>query len=260
MQVLGLNGNFISEPGLRRIARSVISGKASGLLHLESHANDVPPEDEWKEFIADLEAKEPDTGDWKEKLEVAKERNKTVLKETRLAALGLLAKGRVLFGGNVREPAVDVGAIRKRVEDLDTRQASYSSDRPSPFEASRFPFLHLPIELQVHILRCSLLLRPSTVAHLYPSLDGKTPSPSTSPVLSSPLTEHQFLNLLAHCASSATLQTEIRISEAGGRVPSLKHAHGWRQDSFAETGSAESGTAWEDWVLRKTECDRFARP
>ncbi|ORY92765.1 hypothetical protein BCR35DRAFT_298285 [Leucosporidium creatinivorum] len=269
LQVLCINGNSIGVAGLRRIARSVISGKASSLLHLESHANEPTEEqEEWKEVNEALEAEETeeDREGWKERLEVAKERNKVVLKETRLAALGLLAKGRVLFGGNPREPEVDAGAIRRGVEELDTRENPYAPKTlSSSLSSSAFPFLRLPIELQVHVLRCSLLLKPSQTAHLYQPISSTSSllpplSPST---LSSPLTEHQFLNLLAHCASSSTLGIEMRIAAAGGRVPSLKQSTGWRQDSWTEAGGgasgSASGSAWEDWVLRKTECDRFAR-
>lgn len=269
--MLCINGNTIGEAGLRRIARSVISGKASSLIHLESHANDEVDEEEWGEVVAALEAEESegDRSGWKESLEQAKERNKKVLKETRLAALGLLAKGRVLFGGNPHEPEVDARAIRRGVEALDTRDDPYAPNgRPSSssLNDTPFPFLRLPIELQVHVLRCSLLLNPSTTAHLYPPLNDSRHSASPSSAraaLASPLTEHQFLNLLAHCASSASLQIELRIAEAGGRVASLKDKHGRQEDSWAEPGlsgaGSGSGTAWEDWVLRKVECDRFAR-
>lgn len=205
---------------------------------------------------------EEDRDGWKERLEVAKERNKTVLKETRLAALGLLAKGRVLFGRNPREPEVDAGTIRRGVEGLDTREDPYALKTFPSLSTSAFPFLRLPIELQVHILRCSLLLYPSHAAHLYQQpLSSHNPSPPlpSLEILSSPLTEHQFLNLLAHCASSSTLGIEMRIAAAGDRVPSLKQSTGWRQDSWAGERASGSGSAWEDWVLRKTECDRFAR-
>lgn len=256
LQVLCINGNSIGISGLRRIARSVISGKASSILHLESHANEPTEEqEEWKEVNEALAAQETeeDRKEWKERLEVAKERNKTVLKETRLAALGLLAKGRVLFGGNPREAEVDAGAIRRGVEGLDIREDPYAFGSFPSLSSAAFPFLRLPIELQVHILRCSLFLHPSHTAHLYRPLSSTEPVLSSPETLSSPLTEHQFLNLLAHCASSSTLGLEMRIAAAGGRVPSLKQS---RQDSWA--GEA-SGSAWEDWVLRKTECDRFAR-
>lgn len=255
LQVLGINGNSISDAGLRRIASSVISGKASSLIHLECHASDEAGE-EWKEVVAGLSVGGQESENWEEQLEVVKERNKTVLKETRLAALGLLAKGRVLFGGNPHEPPIDAGAIRRGVEHLDPRDDLSSAPKRTNFGSSHFPFLHLPIELQVHILRCSLLLKPSSVAHLYPALDSRS-APSSTLTLSSPLTEHQFLNVLAHCASSVTLGTEMRISEAGGRVASLKHGWG-QQDSW--TGAESGGTGWEEWVLRKTECDRFVRP
>lgn len=264
LQVLCINGNSIGSAGLRRIARSVTSGKASSLLHLEAHANESTEEQkEWKEVTDALEAAETeeDLEGWKERLELAKERNKTVLKETRLAALGLLAKGRILFGGNPREPEVDAGAIRRGVEDLDTREDPYSTKSPSSLPNSAFPFLRLPIELQVHVLRCCLYLRPSHAAHLYHPLSSNSASPllPSPETLSSPLTEHQFLNLLAYCASSSTLSIEIRIAAAGGRVPHLKQSKGWQQDQWAGEEASGSGSAWEDWVLRKTECDRFAR-
>ncbi|GAA5843576.1 hypothetical protein JCM11251_007121 [Rhodosporidiobolus azoricus] len=242
-QALSLNACALGQAGVRRIAQAVISGKASSLLHLEVLANEDGDDEQWAEVNSTLIAQEQDGAgeDWKEQLEMAKKRNTRVFEETRSAALGLLAKTRVLLGGNAQE-----------------------GESGSPHV---FPFLRLPIELQVHILRCSLLLKPSRQAHLYPPLSSSSSTtllPSDDNALSSPLTEGQFLRLIAHCASRSTLETERRIASAhdAGQVPSLNQQIGGlpsRGDAEREKPSKNAGDGWEDWVLRTTGCDRFER-
>ncbi|KAM0787745.1 hypothetical protein ACM66B_003802 [Microbotryomycetes sp. NB124-2] len=284
LQVLGLNANHIGSNGVRRIAESVISGRASSLVHLECLANDATPplrngstehdEDDDDYFV-------DSTTDWRSELDAAQRRNKIVLRETRTAALSALAAGRVLFGGNAREG-----------QNTDERA---------------FPFTRLPVELRVHVLRCLVLLRPSLYALTYPPLSsGRVLSSTTSASQglqpSSPLTERQFLLLLEHCASPSSLATEIRITNLTGKVPSLKQTlhYGyssstpisnyatddeilrsksrpgeWDEWTSSEAGdkldaAAAAGThtrgdgiqdagGWEEWFLRKIECDRFAR-
>lgn len=277
LQAFCANGNFISSPGLRRIAHAVISGRCSGLLLLESLANEEGEEGEaevWKDEIARLDEGEEEVEGWSSRLAKATERNKRVFKETRLAALGLLARARVLFAGNPHEPAVDVAEIRRGVEVmLASSQDLFLQSPPPP--SGTFPFLRLPIEIQVHVLRASLLLTPSREAHLYPPLSAASSSTSPPPnhdttLLSSPLTESQFLRLLSHAASRSTLATEIQIARAeaaGGasRVASLNGFQNGRKENFgaksdeAKAGSAGGGLGWEEWVLRETGCDRFQR-
>ncbi|GAA5928342.1 uncharacterized protein JCM15063_003855 [Sporobolomyces koalae] len=257
LQVLAVNGCNLSNAGVRRIARAVISGKASSLIHLECLANTEDEPMLWQEVTSALEAGEgeEDRIGWKERLEAAKERNKQVYKETRLAALSLVSAARILFGGNAREAGVDVSEI---VKGVDSRRPQ-EQDVSQPFPPTPFPFLRLPIELQVHVLRCLALLRPSRVAHLYPPLDPTLPHRLVEPgTLSSPLTESQFLRILSHCAQRSTMTIERRIAEAqeAGAVPSLKNV-GARPAWAVQ--SEPGGEGWEDWFLRSTGCDRFER-
>lgn len=258
LQVLCLNGNKIGSAGLRRIARSV--GKAcTGLLHLEMFANEDEDEEEldplrWREVEKALEEQESeeDVEGWKERLEIAKGRNKTVFRETRLAALGLLARARVLFAGNPREADVDVEAIRRQVETLSNPDQS-----PSPPSLRPFPFLSLPIEIQVHVLRCSVLLSPSSTAHLY------SPPTSNPPTSSSPLTEPQFLRVLSHAADRTTLAREANLLRAqlAGTVPSIApKLDTWEYKDGRSLGVVDREEAvWEEWMLKSTGCDRFER-
>ncbi|KAK4046780.1 hypothetical protein OIO90_006446 [Microbotryomycetes sp. JL221] len=292
LQILGLNANQLGTRGTTKIAKSVISGQASSLIHLECLANETETTEE-DQNVADEQASSNLQDDldlqifekgWRPLLETAQKRNKIVLRETRTAALANLAVGRVLFGGNARENVPD-------------------QER----ETGQFPFARLPVELRVHIFRCLIMLRPSLHAASYPKLlrqsstieaNGSTRREDftesligrASLHLSSPLTERQFLLLLEHCASSTTLATEARITNLYGKVPALKHAnhHGYTnlqasadkqlgersnagpaewdewtsvdaEDSVRGQAERTEGTGYEEWVLRKTECDRFAR-
>ena len=260
LQVLAVNGCSLSQAGIRRIARAVISGKASSLIHFECLANDEAEPERWKEVTEALavEETEEDRLKWKERLEAAKERNKQVYKETRLSALSLVSTARVLFGGNAQEAQVNVSEI---LEGVESRRPG-DQNSMQQFPPQPFPFLRLPIELQVHVLRCLPLLRPSQSAHLYPSLNADAPSPSLldPATLSSPLTESQFLRILSHCANRSTLKMESRIVEAqiAGRAPSLNATRArpaWAEKKNGEMG----GEGWEEWFLRSTGCDRFER-
>lgn len=275
LQVLCLNGNKLSGPGLKRIARAITSKKCSGLIHLEAFANDDDIGAEWDSVVQELEEEEKlaeeeekkgkQGGDedaetsWRDKMEEAKSQNKRVFRETRLAALGMLAKTRVIFAGNPREPDFDASSIRKDVERLGLVGNTQTTNPIKPF-----PFLRLPIELQVHVLRCSLLLRPSSDAHTYPPLFNSTTAtpitltgPST-PIFSSPLTESQFLQVLEHGAHRLTLHTEARLANGArsaattGSAPFVESTFGGRRGSADEEG-------WEQWMLAETGCDRFDR-
>ncbi|GAA6002545.1 hypothetical protein JCM10207_001173 [Rhodosporidiobolus poonsookiae] len=247
LQILALNSTRLGPAGVRRIARAVISGKASSLLHLECLANDEEEGEEWAEVNAALTAQEEgeDWSDWKGRFEVAKKRNQQVYKETRLAALGLLAKSRILLGGGAE-----------------------MAD-PDEEDPGAFPFLRLPVELQVHVLRCALLVEPSPVAHLYPpicsspSLPTPLPASSSASVFSSALTESQFLRVVAHAANRSTLETERRIAaaHAAGGAPSLNTSSGQSGGSLsgAERRAEREEGGWEEWYLRMTGCDRFER-
>lgn len=298
LQVLAVNGCNLGQAGVRRIARAVTSGKASSLIHFECLANDDIQNDDddddperWTSVVRELESTESERdrnrrGGWKERLGAATERNKAVHAETRLAALALVSTARILFGGNAREAAIDVSEI---VRDVDaTRPGARPSCAdllaPSDTRIRRqppFPFLRLPIELQMHVLRCHLLVKPSRLAHLYPPLDdspGEAPSSSRAvlddddddaslrAIGSSPLTESQFLRILSHCANRSTLETEIRIvaARSAGTAPSLNHdaaraKPAWARQQSDNADGQGAGDAWEEWYLRSTGCDRFER-
>lgn len=217
LQVLALNGNNLSDRGVRRIAQTIIEGRCVGLVSLELLANDVSDEEEWEEVIAALGMEDGDER-WKEALEAGLARNRRVLLETRKAGLETLVLARTLFSGNPLPPP------------------STDSERA----VGSFPFLLLPPELQLHVLRCSLLLTPSSETHLYPPrspIAGQLPaiiappfSLPTSPVLplSSPLTEVQFLSVLAF-ATKEGRATEVEKDD------------------------------WVEETLREMSCDRFDR-
>lgn len=233
LQVLALNANSLYDIGVRRIARIVSSGRNVGLLSLELLANqpadDTGMKADWAEILAELELEEARNGgvdnEWKDGLTRGLERNRRLFRETRICALGMLGKGRVLFGGRPREGE----------------------------EETAFPFLRLPIELQVHVYRCSLLLDPSNEAHLY-TRRPSPPFPSPS-ILSSPLTESQFLHLLAHVASEDTFATEIRLA-----TPKAVEGEEGRVlgGGTGKVGMNERGEeSWAEWALWSVGCDRF---
>lgn len=234
LQVLALNSCQLSAAGVRRIQRSVIEGRSRNLLHLELMANDVAEDD--ASAPSDPAPISPDEAgeglqDWNTRFEQAMRRNRTAWLETRRSALALAAPTRILFGGEPRE----------------------RSPADSPAADGSFPFLRLPVEVQVHVLRCLALLRPSAVAHLYPG------SSTTLTELLSPVSEGQFLRILAHCASGATLALERRIATAGGAMPSLLSDAGTK--TWKPLGSEpDPSSGWEEWFLRSTECDRAFPP
>ncbi|SGY48289.1 BQ5605_C001g00637 [Microbotryum silenes-dioicae] len=291
LQALGLNGNGLSEAGVRRILRSVATGRAPSLVHVELFANELGEAEQtvWADVIAELEAEDEETDEERESLkdrfERAKEMNKTVLKETRLAALGLLAKARVLFG----QQSHGISAISQATDRSPSSTSSPNSRLEFAPARDHFAFQHLPIEIRIHILRCTLDARPSSTAHRYTRLPSEFLKPISPedrrPVLTSPLTEMQFFSILDYSASRQTLQTEIRLASA--QIPSLAghhqgkefgsagfstdpsrgHSHrpangtgnGDRSGS-ATTGSTEDGEeVWAEWFLRATGCDRFQR-
>ncbi|SCV74030.1 BQ2448_6462 [Microbotryum intermedium] len=285
LQALGLNGNGLSEAGVRRILRTVASGRAPSLVHIELFANELGEAEQmvWADVIAELEAEDEETDEerasLKDRFERAREMNKTVLKETRLAALGLLAKARVLFGHQSH-------VISSTLQGMEGSSSPPSSSRESTPSRDHFAFQQLPIEIRIHVLRCTLDTRPSSTAHRYSLPPPEFLSPASCedgrPVLVSPLTEMQFLSVLDYSASRQTLQTEIRLASA--QVPSLAGHHKgkefgpagfstelsrWGEHVFvngnghrgsvptASTGDGED--AWAEWFLRATGCDRFQR-
>ncbi|SCZ99284.1 BZ3500_MvSof-1268-A1-R1_Chr3-1g05924 [Microbotryum saponariae] len=291
LQALGLNGNGLSEAGVRRILRSVATGRAPSLVHVELFANELGEAKQtvWADVIAELEAEDEETDEerasLKDRFERAKEMNKIVLKETRLAALGLLAKARVLFG----QQSHGISAISQATDRSPSSTSSPNSRVEFAPSRDYFAFQHLPIEIRIHILRCTLDARPSSTAHRYTRCPSEFLNPISPedgrPVLTSPLTEMQFLSILDYSASRQTLQTEIRLASA--QIPSLAghhkgkkfgsagfstdpsrgHSHrpangtgnGDRSGS-ATTGSTEDGEeVWAEWFLRATGCDRFQR-
>ncbi|KAK4703330.1 hypothetical protein P7C70_g2882, partial [Phenoliferia sp. Uapishka_3] len=276
LQAFCANGNWLDERGLRLIAKSVVDGYCTGVILLEFLACEDPPEDleegEFEEVFERIEKElEGDEQEgWRERLKEALKRNEKVLRETREAALGLLSPARVLFGGNPREKEVDVGELRRVIEGMgNTDSSSFES---TPLEPT-FPFLRLPIELQIHVLRH--LLPSSLSASSYPprSSSSSTPfQPPQHPIPRSPLTESQFLSLLSHAASQQTLTTEVEIVRIG-KMPMegsvLPSLDGRKRTGVAEVvGGARMGGnvggrmevgKWEEWVLRSTGCDRFMR-
>ncbi|KAM0750492.1 hypothetical protein T439DRAFT_326456 [Meredithblackwellia eburnea MCA 4105] len=273
LQAFCANGNFLSSPGMRRIARPIISGHCSGLLLLEIMANESGDDKLWSEELAKLESSEltEDLEGWEMRLERATERNKRVYKATRDAALRLLPQARVLFGGDAREREVDVASIREGVENMLSSTSSTNSHWATTAQQPIFPFLRLPIELRVHVLRCSLLLHPSKDAHLYPPVSHKLSSPPIpipdASTISSPLTESQFLHVLAFASSPETLATEVKIAqaEASGKAPVTASLNGFENGAkrfgqeSPKAGTAGDGRGWQEWALREMRCDRFAR-
>lgn len=281
MQVLGMNGNHLSEVGVRRIRKTVIEGKCSGMLQIETLANSAvasefdPLLSTWKE--QEEEGGPIDLNKEKEVFEEAKRRNKVVLQDTRDAALSLLGPARILFCANPRTPKTDVELVRRTVENLKVGGLISPTTPPNP---PSFPFLRLPVEIRVNILRCYLLLESSSLAHLYPTITSSS-SPSSSPppssasasastppppVLSSPLTEAQFLSVLFYASDRTTFSTEIQLLDRAGKFPSINQlSSGWQDAASNAMGlgvdldTAEEEGIWEDWMLEKTGCDRFER-
>lgn len=286
LQSLAINGNRIGIAGVRRLARTVIEGKCTGLLQLETWGNEFGPDDSgvdtnemmdaldglapadeatkgrWKEADKELRKKEMGEGavsneEWNDMLLKAQKRNTVALNETRRAALLLLGKARVLFGGNAKQGGVDVEGIRRGVEGMNRPTFTaipaaipsyhhdlFNSPSPSSTPTTPFPFLRLPIELRIKILHSMVFHHASTVYHLYPSLStGLVPPPPSTSLLVSPLTESQFLALLFHASSRNNLTKSIEMA----RAP--KQACSWANEEGPEA----------EWMLRQTGCDRFQR-
>lgn len=256
LQAFCANGNFLSSAGLRAIARPVIDGRCSGLMLLELLANEDGDEDEWRDALKEMQAGEvaEQVETWRADLVKATERNKRVLQQTRAAALSLLAIARVLFAGNPHELDDDVDHLGEGVEAL----ATISPGRPPPPPRDTFPFKRLPIEIQVHVLRA--LQPPSHDAAFYPPLSGAATHPAGTSL--SPLTEQQFLRLLAYAADRHTLATEIQIVHAQGEVATLNGFQNGRREDWKgreRAGDVGQGKGWEEWVLGRVGCDRFQR-
>ncbi|GAA5981629.1 hypothetical protein JCM10908_004545 [Rhodotorula pacifica] len=243
LQVLALNSCGLGLAGVRHIQRAVVSGRVRNLLHLELMANDQADVDGdgsdttrshvTESLQGEAEAAGENFHDWDARLKAALMRNRAAWLATRRAALALLGPSRICFGGQPQTPDSD-GTVETTI-----RQ-----------EADIFPFLHLPVEVQVHILRCLLFLVSPTT-----SSSNAAPNSEQS-VLSAALTEAQFLRVLAHASSRATLAIERRIATAGGAAPSLNgvsHAGSWQRSA----GDEDPASGWEEWFLLATGCDRF---
>ena len=189
----------------------------------------------WKEILEEMREEEEREGGvdegWKEGLREGLERNRRLLGETREAALSILGRGRILFGGNPTEGE----------------------------QEGAFAFLRLPIELQVNVYRCSLLLTPSTEAHHYTHSSSRPSPPSfpSSRILSSPLTETQFLHLLSHVGSSSTLAEEIRLARPEEVESDPLNLGGMRGMALSVNERGEE--SWAEWVLWRIGCDRFMK-
>lgn len=235
LQILAMNSCGLGKGGVRKIQTVIVSGQVRNLLHLELLANELesdeadstaPPSSSPRGSASRDDAEDPQV--FEGRVKEALQRNRTAWLETRKAALGIVAPARVLFGGDARDAS--------------------APDAESP--RGTFPFFRLPVEVQVHILRCLLLITPSSVAHTY-----SEPTELRPPRLAA-LTEAQFLRVLAYSASSATLANEVRIGSTRGTMPSLNSNEGtksWKTDGTGE--DADSG--WEEYFLRATSCDRF---
>lgn len=262
---LALNGNNLSTLGCKKIASVIISGQ-SNLIEFDYMSNVVGPissiRPEWREAMARMNSEKPAAAaevndDWEEELASALSRNKKVGIETRRIACNLLPIARILFGGNVRERTSDVaGEIIDSVGQLHLGSTTGSSTTPiinPPSQPSSltppstiqtpFPFLRLPVELQINILRSIPLLTPSHYAHHYPPYHSSTPPPTKildDGTLSSILTEQQFLAILAYATSAIKFEHEMSIA-------TVKTRQGKVLDS------------WAHYFLKTTKCDRFMR-
>ncbi|GAA5861566.1 hypothetical protein JCM3774_002628 [Rhodotorula dairenensis] len=239
LQVLALNSCRLGRAGVQHIQRAVVDGRIRNLLHLELMANEETVDDEdadttrleaTESLRAQAEESGEDFHDWDVRLKAALGRNRSAWLATRRAALGLLGPARICFGGN----AVDG-----------------SGRAADPQEPAPFPFLQLPVEVQVHVLRCLLfLLSPAPTRSDTPSASYKSPTARAA------LTEAQFLRILGHSSSRRTLAIERQIALAHGSAPSLNAIlHAKSRQYLVDEPDPASG--WEEWYLRATGCDRY---
>lgn len=242
LQVLALNSCGLGRVGVQHIQHAVVSGRVRNLLHLELMANEEITDGEhtdtiWSHVVDPLrslaEASGEDFHEWDARLKAALDRNRLAWLGTRRAALALLGPARICFGGNAQE------AIANGTDE--------ATDWPA---AASFPFLRLPVEVQVHVLRCLLFLLSS------PSTNPVSSSSTPSRTADAALTEPQFLRVLGHSSSRRTLAVERQIALAQGLAPSLNGASGggMKQQTADERDPA---SGWEAWYLRATGCDRF---
>jgi hypothetical protein len=267
-----INGNYLAEAGLRRIARPIIMGLCTSIVRLEMFANEPSVNDlnsyDWETdapMIKILDEDERVNGvgsqDWRERLATAIERNNIVYDETRWTALKLLATSRILFGGNVSEAEIDVKEIINRLQPLSLLDnfppaiaypTSCVEQQPrSLSQADSFPFLRLPVELREHVVRSLTLLTPSSYAHPYPR-SATTPSDI---ILSSPITESQLLSIVAYATSPTTLTREIMVRKDMGQVNVASRM----RSGFRSALNSIEEDSWEEIFLKSTGCDRFMR-
>lgn len=241
LQVLALNSCGLGRVGVQHIQHAVVSGRIGNLLHLELMANEEITDGEhtdtiWSHVVDPLrslaQASGEDFHDWDARLKAALDRNRLAWLATRRAALALLGPARICFGGNAQE-AIAV-------------EAGEATAWPA---AAPFPFLRLPVEVQVHVLRCLLFLLSSL-----PTIDAAASSPA-SHAGDAALTESQFLRILGHSSSRRTLAIERQIVLTQGLAPSLNGTSGvGTKQQTADEPDPASG--WEAWYLRATGCDR----
>lgn len=243
LQVLALNSCRLGGVGVRHVQRAVVDGRIGNLLHLELMANEEAIDDDehtdtvrphaTEALQTQAEESGEDFHDWESRLKAALGRNRSAWLATRRAALGLLGPARICFGGNAQE-ATPI-------------EAGGAADGE---ETAPFPFLQLPVEVQVHVLRSLLfLLSPPP-----PRYD--VASTTEPPATRAALTEAQFLRILGHSSSRRTLAIERQIALAQGSAPSLNgSSHAKAKPHLADESDPASG--WEEWYLRVTGCDRF---
>ncbi|KAK4046982.1 hypothetical protein OIV83_005668 [Microbotryomycetes sp. JL201] len=245
---------------------------------------DIPSDEE--EFIFS-------THDWRAELAAAQERNKIVLRETRTAALAALAAGRILFGGNARQgqcaeesafPFTEL-PVELRVHVLRclvmlkpsvhaSTYPSKSSTRSKPDLSSsqslsprQKAYLCCPLTERQFLLLLEHCASSSSLATeiRIVNLTGKVPSLKQT-------LHHGYTNARQSLSSASSMVTSGGNDREGTRSRPgewdewTSSGAGERlEEAAAMAGSTARGVGvqdvggWEEWFLRKVECDRFAR-
>lgn len=196
---LQLNGNRIAPSGVQKLSSTVISGRNTSLGNLELLANeksfDGDIEDEAASALRLPDIQRLGLEESRSQVSEALKRNILLGEATQRAALKLLKLARLLLNAqSFQHTSEDV----KQALELDQNSAvtlplhafvSYNPALALPI----FPFTKLPIELQTHILRSYLCLKPIVDPF------------SSAQSLVCPLSEAQFLHVLQYAADRRTL-------------------------------------------------------
>lgn len=191
---LYLNGNSLGKRGVERIQWVVRAGRNTSLAHLELYANESPADDEDVGDLQNGDTIPVHTSTAPIDIDMALRRNRELRDASQRAALALLARARILLNGVTG---------------------------PSSSSMFGMSYARLPNELRLAILRWIPL---SNVADLVAGLPlPPTPSvvdPTTGktvsrePSIAFPLSETQFLDVLAYAMDRRTLRFEQYV-EAG---------------------------------------------